>query len=114
MTRCEFITLLGGAAAMWPLAARAQQPGRLIRLGLLGPTLNNPPAIAQYQAFRTQLGDRRQVAVITTFGGMAVTLAAKAATATIPIVFVAAEDPVKLVLSPASPVRAATSQASIF
>jgi putative tryptophan/tyrosine transport system substrate-binding protein len=56
MRRRQFITLIGGAAA-WPLAARAQQSGRLIRLGFLGPSLNNPPAIAQYQAFRTQLGD---------------------------------------------------------
>ena len=49
-------TLLGGAAA-WPLAARAQQSGRLIRIGVLGPTLNNPPAVEQYQAFRTQLAE---------------------------------------------------------
>src|SRR5262245_61335049 len=56
MMRRQFITLLGGAAA-WPLPARSQQSGRLIRLGFLGPSLNNPPAIAQYQAFRTQLGD---------------------------------------------------------
>jgi len=56
MKRRQFITLLGGAVA-WPLSARAQQSGRLIRLGFLGPSLNNPPAIAQYQAFRTQLGD---------------------------------------------------------
>ena len=55
--RRDFVILLGGGAAAWPLAARAQQSGRLIRLGLLGPSLNNPPAIAQYQAFRTQLGD---------------------------------------------------------
>jgi putative tryptophan/tyrosine transport system substrate-binding protein len=57
MKRRDFITLLGGAAVAWPLAARAQQSGRLIRLGFLGPTLNNPPAIAQHQAFRTQLGE---------------------------------------------------------
>jgi hypothetical protein len=56
MKRREFIAGLSGAAA-WPRVLRAQQTGRAIRLGFLGPTLNNPPAIAQYQAFHTQLGD---------------------------------------------------------
>jgi putative ABC transport system substrate-binding protein len=53
--RREFITLLGGAAA-WPLAARAQQPGRLIRIGFL--TLNSgpSPAIEGFQRGLQQLG----------------------------------------------------------
>jgi len=124
MRRRDFVALLGGAAA-WPLAARAQQPA-LPAIGVLGSMLGGEyvpfvdglrqglresghiegrDVAVEYRWAENQYDRlpalaeelvRLKVAVIAPIGGVPPTLAAKAATATIPIVTTIAADPVKL------------------
>jgi len=56
LRRRDFITLLGGAAAAWPLAARAQQPERMRRIGvMIALAENDPQGQANIAAFRRGL-----------------------------------------------------------
>ena len=75
MRRREFITLVGGAAAVWPIAARAQQPERMRRIGvLMAPTEDDPEGGAQLSGFTQGLAalgwiDGRNLRMEVRWGG---------------------------------------------
>jgi putative ABC transport system substrate-binding protein len=74
MKRREFIALLGGAAAAWPLAARGQQAERVRRIGLLLGLANDPEGQARVTALKQglqELGwtDGRNIQIEARFGG---------------------------------------------
>jgi len=125
MGRREFVALLGGAAASWPVGARAQQAMTVI--GFLDPRSPDTVTAGRLRTFRQGLKDtayvegenvaieyrwaenqmdrlpalagelvHRRVSVIVVSGGFVVAFAAKAATTTIPIIFGVPEDPVRL------------------
>ena len=105
MKRRDFITLLGGSAVAWPLAANADYL-RVFRQALKESGYVEGENVAiEYRWAETQL-DRlpalaaelvsRRVAVIVTIEGPPSAFAAKAATTTIPIAFTVSDDPVRL------------------
>src|SRR5262249_21962840 len=56
LKRREFVSLLGGAAALWPLAARAQQPERMRRVGLVSAQSRSAPNNAAFEKRLAELG----------------------------------------------------------
>jgi putative ABC transport system substrate-binding protein len=142
MKRREFITLLGGAAIVWPLAARAQPAGKVHRIGFLRVGAPPPSFIVPLQMALKDLGYvegknlifeyrlaksvaelptlaadlvRRQVDVLVASGTPAV-IPARNATTTIPVVFIAAMDPVAtgVVTSLARPSGNVTGLTAVF